>query len=72
MSAAGENDFFQKAKNLLGLGVDQEIIVAQLKNNNEQLSKKNSELKAKLDETLSLNNQMNTKTTNLSNKIKDS
>ena len=70
MSAVGENDFFQKAKNLLGLGVDQEIIVNQLKNNNELLSKKNIELKTRLDEVLSLSNEMNTETTNLSNEIK--
>ena len=66
LSAAGENDFFQKAKNLLGLGIDQEIIVNQLKKNNEKLSQKNIELKLKLDEVSSLNIQINQRSTDLS------
>jgi len=69
LSVVGTNDFFQKAKNLLGLGVDQEIIVDQLRKNNESLIATNNNLNIKSNELSVLNSQLQEKNSSLKKEI---
>ena len=69
LSVVGTNDFLQKAKNLLGIGVDQEIIIDQLKKNNASLIATNKDINTKSNELSILNSQLQEKNSSLKKEI---
>ena len=69
LSVVGTNDFLQKAKNLLGIGVDQEIIIDRLKKNNASLIATNNDINIKSNELSILNSQLQEKNSSLKKEI---
>ena len=69
LSVVGTNDFLQKAKNLLGIGVDQEIIIDQLKKNNASLIATNKDINTKSNELSILNSRLQEKNSSLKKEI---